>query len=836
MAKVKHKKKSATVKKTKPRKQISLTPSTQFLIGLALVLILILIYFAPIVFEHKAPPSTDIIAWKGNAESILEARKELHTTPLWANNVFSGMPAHLISLRPPFEQPARYVIEGLSKIVQWQPIYYLLGAAGMMLLLLFWELNIGAALFGALAFIWWPDLIGKLEAGHNSKVQTIMCIPIVLYLFLRLLKKANLLNLSLFTIAFSIAVRAGHYQIVFYTAMAMAFFGVVHIIKMILDKQIGGAAVKTGLVVIGLLLGVAMSAFNTIQVREYSKYSIRGGTGEKGSSGLDFDYATQWSLHPGEMYNFIIPRFWGGGSSQKYTGDAVPQLKGRTIPGYWGHMPFTSTTDYLGVVAVFFALLGLVLGWRRTETKTLFALLIFSVLMAFGRHFPPLYKLFFNFMPFFSKFRVPVMIVVLIVFANASLAAIGIHELATRIRDMDEKKATKILLSIFGAFILLGVLPLLLRHTLSFARPQEIGAYNNQVLTMLKNARFDLLKGDAVRMLALVAAAFALVYAYFKGWLGKSLFMGALIILLLVDLLPVDKRYMKQLIPKNQIDAYFTKTKIDDLLLQDKTPHRIYPLGELSDQAHWSYYHQSIEGYHPAKLRIYQDIRESCLTKGSDPDFGNDAAAPINWNIVNMLNAKYLLAKGAINHPNVTPIYQDKTQGIVVYKNSAALPRAFCVGRTEVIADRSARFARLNQAAFRPDSIAIVEKEPGKSISAPQSWSAEITRYEPNAIDVKVTTDAQTLLVLSEIYYPAGWKAFVNAQEKEIFKVDHILRGVIVPAGPSTVQFKLQPKSYKTSIMLMGVSMGIVYLLLVVGLIPVMRRLRRNVNAPAREA
>ena len=824
MAKKKHRKKSAAPAKTKTTRKLQFSPQMQLLVALGAVFILILVYFAPIVFENKVPPSTDIIAWKGNAHSILEARKELHTTPLWANNVFSGMPAHLISLRPPFEQPARYIIEGLSKIVQWQPIYYLLGAAGMMLLLLFWELNIGAALFGALAFIWWPDLIGKLEAGHNSKVQTIMCIPIVLYLFLRLLKKANLLNFSLFTIALSIAVRAGHYQIVFYTAMAMAFFGVVHIIKMILDKQIGGAAVKTGLVVIGLLLGVAMSAFNTIQVREYSKYSIRGGTGEAGSNGLDFNYATQWSLHPGEMYNFIIPRFWGGHSNQRYDGDAVPQLKGRTIPGYWGHMPFTSTTDYLGVVAVFFALLGIVLGWRRTETKILFALSVFSALMAFGNHFPPLYKLFFNFMPFFNKFRVPVMIVVLIVFANASLAAIGIHELVTRIREKDEKKATKIVLGVFGVFILLGVLPLLLRNFLSFARPQEIGAYNDQVLTMLKSARFDLLKGDAVRMLALVAAAFAIVYAYLKGWLGKSLFMGALVILLLVDLLPVDKRYMQQLVPKSQMDAYFIKTKIDNLLLQDKEPHRIFPLGDLSGQAHWSYYHQSIEGYHPAKLRIYQDIREFCLLNGTDSGFGNDAASPINWNIVNMLNAKYLLAQGAINHPGLTPIYQDKTQKIVVYKNDAALPRAFCVGRTEVIVDRQARFARLNQAAFRPDSVALLEKEIPESIAAPKSWSTEITRYEPNAVDVKVTTDAQTLLVLSEIYYPAGWKAYINGDEKEILKVNHILRGVVVPAGTNTVNFVLKPKSYTISTAMMGGSMVLVYILLVIGLIPVVRR------------
>ncbi len=823
MAKKDYKKKSTPAPK-KENKKISLSPTQQVLLALGAVFVLILIYFAPIVFENKVPPSTDIIAWKGNAQSILEAKKEHSYTPLWANNVFSGMPAHLISLRPPFDQPARLLIDGLGKIFKWQPIYYLLGAFGMMMLLLFWRLNIGAALFAALAFIWWPDLIGKLEAGHNSKVQTIMCIPLVLYLFLRLLKKANLLNFALFTISMSIAVRAGHYQIVFYLGLALAFFGAVKIVQMILNKHIAGASLAVGLVLVGMVLGVAMSAFNSLQVREYSKYSIRGGTGEAGSSGLDMEYATQWSLHPGEMYNFIIPRFWGGHSSQVYDGDAVPQLKGRTIPGYWGHMPFTSTTDYLGVTAVIFAILGLILGWKRTEVKILLALLIFATLMAFGRHFPYLYQFFFNAVPFFNKFRVPVMIVVLIVFSNATLAGIGLHELAARIRQMDQKKALHIIAGVFGAFLLLGIVPLLMRNSLPLARPDEIKNYSAEVLPMLKAARFDLLKGDAIRLLALVAAAFGIVFAYMKGWLNKSLFIGAAVLLLLIDLLPIDKRYMTNLIPTSQMDSIFTETNIDEILLNDKEPHRVYPLGQLAGEAHWSYYHQSIEGYHPAKLRIYQDIREACLQKGDDPAFQNDPRIPINWNIVNMLNAKYVLVPGALTHPNLIPITQDQAQGIVVYRNMAALPRAFCLGQTEVIEDRLARFSRLNQASFKPDSVAIIEKPLTETIAAPSTWSTEITRYEPNYVDVKVTTDAQTLMVLSEIYYPAGWKAFIGEKEHEILKVNHILRGVVVPAGTHTVEFKLEPNTYKISTAMMGGSIAIVYLALIIGLIPVIRQ------------
>lgn len=826
MAKKDYKKKS-TKTKTKEKTslfKLDLTPTQQFLFALAAIVILVLIYFAPIVFENKIPPSTDIIAWKGNAQSIIEARKAYDYTPLWANNVFSGMPAHLISLRPPFEQPARYIIEGVSAVIQWQALYYVLGALGMLLLLRFWSIAFPASVFASLAFIWWPHLLGMLEAGHNSKVQTILLIPLILYSFLLLLRKANLLNFALFTIAFSLAVRAGHYQIVFYTGLVLVFFGAFRIVKLIVDKEISGAALRVGLIIVGLVFGVAMSSFQTLQVREYSQYSIRGGTGEEGSTGLGFDYATQWSLHPGEMYNFIIPRFWGGHSSQLYEGEAVPQLRGRVIPGYWGNMPFTSTTDYLGVVAVFFAVIGVVLGWRRTEVKILVVLLVFSALMAFGRHFPPLYKLFFNLVPFFNKFRVPTMIVVLIMFSNAVLAGIGLHELLARARELDPKALIKKVSIIFAVFVALGALPLLLRNSLPLARPEEFQNYNDQVMSLLQSARFDLLKGDALRMLALVAGAFGLVFVFVKGWLSKSIFAGAIIVLLLVDLIPIDKRYMQQLIPKQQMENYFAEMDVDEFLLNDPDRFRVFPVGELSGQAHWSYFHESIEGYHPAKLRIYQDIRESCLLNGTDPGFQNDPRVPINWNIVNMLNSKYLLSSSELQHPNLTKVFEGTQQQIMVYENPSALPRVFAVGATEVIPDRQARFARLNQAAFQPDSVAIVEEDLPEPIAGPTQWSAEITRYEPNYIDVQVTTDQQTLMVLSEIFYPAGWKADIGGESTKIYNVNHILRGVIVPAGTSTVHFKLEPQSYTISTAMMGSSIVVIYILLVIGLVPVLKR------------
>ncbi|MDZ7315786.1 MAG: YfhO family protein [candidate division KSB1 bacterium] len=816
-------KKPTPVKKVDSKPLITWTPTREVLIAAGLFFILILIYFFPIVFENKIPPSSDIIAWKGNAHSILEARKQYSYTPLWANNVFSGMPAHLISLWPPFEQPARYLLDALAWVIKWQALYYLIGAVGMILLMRTLGVSTLPASFSAVAFVWWPNLVGLLEAGHNGKVQTILLMPLVIFLFLRWMRKADLLNFLLFTIGFSLAVRAGHYQIVFYLVLALCFFGVVELYRLFKEKRSSAAALRIVLTAVALGVGAAMSAFHVLQVQEYSKYSIRGGTGEEGSTGLDLDYATQWSLHPGEMYNFIIPRFWGGHSSQLYTGDAVPQLQNRVIPGYWGHMPFTSTTDYMGVVTIFFALAGIGLCLRRGEVKALTAMMLLSLLLAFGRHFPLVYRLFFDWVPFFNKFRVPTMIVVLVMFSVSVLAGFGLNAFMSRLKESETQKLLKTAAIIFGILALLGIAPLLLRQQLALLRPEEARSYNPEIIRLLKAARFDLLKGDALRMLALVTAAFAIVVAYLKKALSGTALAILILIVSLIDLLPICNRYMRDLVPQSEFDAYFRETEIDRVIRRDPEPHRVYPLGDLGGDAHWAYFHQSIEGYHPAKLRIYQDVRESCLLQGTDPEFGN-TQLPINWNLVDMLNARYLISPQPLTHPRLDSIYYDPAQKLRVYRNRGALPRAFCVGKIEVIPERDRRLARLNQASFRPDSIAIVEKPVSAEIRTPSRWSAQVTRYEPNYIDLKVFSDQPTLLVLSEIYYPAGWKAVVNGRPTEIYKVNHILRGVVLPEGESTISFKLEPRSYKISVAMTGIANGIVYLLLIATLFPELRK------------
>ena len=235
----KKKKQNRTKKVEAPQKSLltSLTERQKTLLSLGVIVVVVLIYFAPIVFQGKQPPASDTLAWKGNAQSIVEAREKYNYNPLWANNVFSGMPAYMISLKSPFEQPVHYILLGITKIFEWRAFYYILGALGMFLLMRFFGCSHMVSLFVSMAFVWWPNLMGLLEAGHNTKLRTIMFLPYIVLFFLKFLKKPNFLYISLFTIAFSLALRARHYQIVFYCGLLLSFLGVAYFILLFKNEK-----------------------------------------------------------------------------------------------------------------------------------------------------------------------------------------------------------------------------------------------------------------------------------------------------------------------------------------------------------------------------------------------------------------------------------------------------------------------------------------------------------------------------------------------------------------------------------------------------------------------
>ncbi len=785
----------------------------QWIGAVALIFIILFIYWGvPLLIDGKSPIGSDVIGGIGKVHQIIEYEKETGEQALWNPYVFSGMPQYHRSSSKEI---------ALDKIIElfYDPntngrmgfIYYLIGALGMLFLMKHWGVSVWGSLLAAVSFIFIPSFEVLFQAGHFFKFRPIMWIPWVILSFDYYLKKGNPLSIILFITVFSTQIRTRHYQIIFYTFLFMLFIGTLYIVQQIKNKEYKIILKRIAVLFISGFIVFLLSIQSFWPAQEYAPFSIRGGTGEEESTGLDYDYATNWSLSPKEMLSFLIPNAYGGSSVIQYDGNDVPELKGQQIPGYWGEMPFTEGGDYLlSIVTFILGMIGLIEGFRKKNRLiiTFSFFIVFAFLISFGCHFPLLYNLFFYYIPLFNKFRIPQMILIMIYFSFACLAGFGFKALL-EIPSENRKGLLKCVIGIAVFLIFLSLIPYFMKGSFSF---ESIGdyRYSPQVIELIKTARYDLMKQDALRLLIIAFLCCATIGAYLKTWLNKYTISILLAILLLVDVIPVNKRYLKYLGSVKQIEqSYFAKTDTDRFLLNDQTLFRIFPLEQntFSDN-NWSYYHQSVGGYDAAKLRIYQDIIDSCIYKGPDP------ALPINWNIVNMLNTKYILVPQQISHPNLDLVFTDNKRGLFIYQNNGALPRAFFVDNIEIIPDKSQRLNRLNDPQFDPAHTAILEMEPTLTVENPSDQEINMTAFQPNRIELDVRTDKMGLLVLSEIYYPHGWKATIDGQKTEIYKTNHILKSIVVPEGNHRIRFEFAPVSFSASSKISGISNPLVIIIL----------------------
>lgn len=779
------------------------------LITLGVVFILLLIIFSPMVFQGLRPGGVDVIGSRGKTHQKKEFAKETGETVYWNSPVFSGMPIyHRIGGKVfSFDTILNKI---LDKIIYKYIWIYLIGFIGMFYLLGFFRLGFWSSVFGGIGFIFIPHYMSILSIGHFAKFRPIMYIPLVTFFFISFLNKKNLLWLIGFVFAFSVQIRTQHYQIIFYQIMILVFCGLYYLIQMIKEKKPKEFLIKIILIILSSGLIIMMVAQPLFVTGEYTPYSIRGGTGEKESTGLEIDYATSWSLHPAEILCWVMPRFFGGTSGETYTGSKVEQLKGRQIPGYWGHMPFTQAYDYIGVVLLFFALLGLILNFKNGFIKTLFGLFVLSLLLSFGRHLPLIYNLFFQFVPQFNRFRVPIMIIVIMQIIIVIWAGFGIKSLVkfryiseSSLATSTESKADKshigqvqkIIIGIAVFLIILGVIPLIFGNSFSLVKSGDETQYEPQVLSLIKSARLDMMQTDGLRLILFSVLTGLLSILFLSKKIKQIPFFICLFILLLIDQIPYVKKAEGNLQnPEKMEKEYFSKSSTNKILLQDTTYYRIFPITENPFNTNdWSYYHNSIGGYSAAKLRIYQDIIENCLYKGKNPQL------PINWNILKMLNTKYIISTSQLPVENLEPYYYDKQKKYLVYKTKIGAQPAWFVGQIEIVPERKERFATLNSVEFDPFQTAILEKEVNFAIQSPDSSYVKVQEASFNRMQFKIYTDKPTLFVASEIYYPpaGGWECFIDGKEAEIYKTDHILRSVHIDSpGEHEVLFKFVPETF----------------------------------------
>lgn len=798
---------------------------------LILSFLLLLILYNQVMLAGKTFQMPDQQSARATAPFIKEALSR-GITPLWCPYIFGGMPSFGSLLSAPHVNRLDEFFIGFFRLLSLPDFTfiffnYLLFALFMFLLMRGLGVEPLPAFFSGLAVIFIPQFVAFTSYGHNTKFLAAVLIPVILLFAKKMMEEKNGLWFSLTALAIGFQMVRAHIQVSYYTFILL---GIYFLYKEIADfrrsREIQPMLRSAGLLAGAIAAGVLLSMILYTSVLDYQRFSIRGGGVEGG--GLDFDYAANWSFHPLEMVTFFIPSFMGFGGAT-----------------YWGKMPFTDYPLYFSVVV--FLLAGLALTLRRDRTTWIMTTVaLFSLLVSFGKHFGVLYTPLFKILPFFNKFRVPSMIHIILDISMLVLAGIGLQalfELRTQLPQLKPlerarriKSLKRYLYSFAAVVVILGLMVLLGKalymdmagsggHTLNDA--QRGDAYSKAVL-------------DSLKSIALISVVIVLILQFLKNSLSRMALVLSLCALVVFDLWAVDAKIIQ---PQDKSDekAYFAATPAVQYLQNDKELYRIFPV--LDDKSgNWYMYHfiPNISGYSAAKLRLYQDFLDE-TGFGSQDRYGLNSFVSKYWRVgmqgnryawidvppqqiaperlafdsamLDMLNVKYLVQMELpCNDPRYQPVGDPKT--IPLYRNTTVLPRAFFADSVRVLKGRKNIFDYMKSGRFDPRRVAVIEENPPFGVAAAAGNRAEIVKYDLHEIGISAKVKAPAILVLSEIYYPAGWKAYVDGKESKIFKTNYLLRGLFLPAGDHQILFKFAPASYLAGEWITGI-----VLLLLLGLL-----------------
>lgn len=825
----KHQKQPAQHTGTGPSFFASLSPTMQDVVSVVALYLVTLVMFRAIVFEGAAFQAGGDTANAHSYYTVGKAiEKEEGVDVLWMPYFFSGMPTFgNVAFVP---RNVNYLQTGLNWVLNWfflrqqwtwLVVHYFIGAVCMFFLLRVLGMGRLISLFGALTFLLSPYGVGLAGEGHGSKLMALNYLPAVFLLTHLLFERRTVLVFGLLGTAVGTLMLTNHLQIVYYVLMVVGLYLLFQILTDARSAP-GRAAWKTALFVGGIAVGFAIASYIYLSVYEYSHFSIRGGGTAGASGGLTYEYATGWSWHPLELITLLIPGFFG--------------MKADL---YWGSMqPWTNSSVYAGLLPLVLSVVALVK--RRTATVVFLGILtLLVVVLSMGNNFPLLYDLCFSYLPFFNKFRAPAMILHLLPFLLGTLGAIGL----TYVLETQEQAAgrageqlRKVLLYTTIGLVVALILILVARQGLfssvagSLLRDEELqqvrqqyGARMDQIIPQIPQVqkRFDLLWKDTIKFLLIAAISVGVYLGFIRRKISASTFTLLALAIVTIDLAIVAGKYIDPR-PAKSLEQNFAPDATTTFLQRQPGLFRVFPLGQQLFMDNTLPFHriQSIGGYSPAKLKIYQTLLDSCMYQGSDP------ALPLNMAVVNMLNVEYLAVQGRLPDDRFELVNADEAKRMLIYRNAAALPRAWYAGEAVVKSTDREVFRALNDPAFDPGQTAVL-MEPVAAFQAPDSGRRpNILTYRSREILLETDAPQPALLVLSEVYYPAGWKAYVDGQEVPIHRTNYILRSVVIPGGKHQVAFRFEPAMYQLGFVLSSIGWAVALLCILVGLIPVIRQRR----------
>ena len=770
--------------------------------GVVLVLFLVLLIcllLPELVFQNKIFLVPDTRAPLSFSSVGREALDE-GTYPLWNPYLFCGMPSFGSLAYSPYVYPVSFITHLLYRYLHfpemtWLLIHYLLAGVAMYLLLRSLGIRAIVSLLCGALFMLLPNYVAMGANGHGSQACAVAYIPLALlfarniHIGLRRPAMAAFLAITL-----GLQMLRGHVQISYYTFMLV---GLLFLFESGYRLRSGekGALLRNGFFTAGAIaaaLGIA--AVLILPVREYAAYSIRSG----GGVGLDYRYATGWSLHPKEMLTFLFPWAYGFGKAS-----------------YWGEMPFTDYPNYLGISTLVFS--GVALCMVKNRWKWFFlGTAILATLLSFGRFWPVLYGPMFRHFPFFNKFRVPVMVLIIQQLALVSLMGMGLEAFLERYEKETLPKALKSgylrWVLVFGVVLLIITLASggaiernILQEALSTQKVQrewaEIGA---------RMAASDL----SVRFLLLLVTILVLFVAATRRMLAGTLAL-AIGVIALIEIWTVDAAVVhpektwrtedyRIIQGSDKREDYIRPDAAVRFLKSDESIFRIFP-APAAPPGRWSYSTPpfsenkfmvsrifSLGGYHAAKLKNYQDIIDVMFASF------NKGVVPVN--ILDMLNTKYILAPYRLfGEDSAFPLVFNEG-GAFIYENPGALPRAALYGSYRIV-DRERIPDLLLSRDFDPRAELLLEREPGIGPESTAGSSVEITDYRLNSIRLEAHIEKPCLLLLGEIDYPS-WQATVDGEPVEIMKANYCLRAIPLLPGSKDIEFRFRSKNLKMALLI----------------------------------
>jgi hypothetical protein len=777
--------------------KINFTKLAPFLAAIVIFVMIVMVYFSPLL-EGQKIKQHDIAQWKGMSKEIVDFRTKTGEEPLWTNSMFGGMPAYQISVQ--YKANLVKYIDQLFKLGLPHPagltfLYFF----GFFILLLVLGIDPWLCMAGAIAFAFSSYFFIILEAGHNSKAHAIAYMAPVLAGFILTYRGKYLAGGLLTALFLSLELLANHLQITYYLGLILVAFGISEFIFHVKEKNLKSFFMATAIVLAAGFIALGTNITNLVSTYQYGKETIRGKTEltsekENRTSGLDKDYATGWSYGIGESMTLLIPNVRGGASagSVGVKSETYKVLKQNNIPEasimqainnlpmYWGNQPIVSGPVYVGAILIFLFMLGLLIVENRYRWWLL-AATVLSVMLAWGHNFMPLTDFFFTYMPGYNKFRSVSMTLVI---AEFTIPLLGILALRKLFSDgADKKKLIRQLAYAAGitSFITL-IFALLGASMFNFVSSQDAhykDYFPDWMMAAIRADRASMLTADAWRSFIYILLAATAIWAYLTSKLTKYPVFAILAVLILVDLWSVNKRYVNDndFARKSQVNVPFQPSPADELIMKDNDPDyrvmnmMVSPFNDASN----SYFHMSIGGYHGAKLRRYQELIEHHLSRN-------------NMNVYNMLNTKYFIIPGEDKQP-------------AVQLNMQALGNAWFVNDVKLVKNADEEIDALTN--FNPSETAVVDKRfeadlTGHIITKDTTGMIVLKEYKPNHLTYESNAGSDQLAVFSEIYYANGWNAYIDGKISPYFRANYVLRAMIVPAGNHKIEYKFEPKVYRT--------------------------------------